>query len=52
VVERLGWLGATLNAAANGAGDRLISGPDSRFPVYVLPTDEELMIARHTLQLL
>jgi acetate kinase len=27
----------------------VISGPDSRFPIFVLPTDEELMIARHTL---
>lgn len=52
VVERLGWLGATLDEAANGAGERVISGPDSRFPVYVVPTDEELMIARHTLGLL
>ena len=27
----------------------LISTPDSRVAVYVVPTDEELMIARHTL---
>ena len=29
-----------------------ISRPDSRIPVYVVPTDEELMIAQHTLALL
>jgi acetate kinase len=30
----------------------LISRPDSRIALYVVPTDEELMIARHTLTLL
>jgi len=30
----------------------LISRSDSRVAVYVIPTDEELMIARHTLALL
>jgi acetate kinase len=30
----------------------LISQPQSRFPIYVVPTDEERMIARHTLMLL
>jgi acetate kinase len=30
----------------------LISANESRVAVYVLPTDEELMIARHTLALL
>jgi acetate kinase len=49
IAERLGWLGATLDPAANEAASTLISGPGSRFPIFVLPTDEELMIARHTL---
>ncbi|MGL6210325.1 MAG: acetate/propionate family kinase, partial [Paracoccaceae bacterium] len=49
IVERLAWLGATLDLAANEAAATVISGPDSRFPIFVLPTDEELMIARHTL---
>lgn len=49
IAERLGWLGATIDHAANEATATVISGPDSRFPVFVLPTDEELMIARHTL---
>jgi acetate kinase len=52
VVEQLGWLGASLDPAENGKHARLISRSDSRIPVYVVPTDEELMIAQHTLSLL
>ncbi len=52
IVDKLGWLGASLDAAANTGNKRLISKSDSRLPVYVIPTDEELMIARHTLSLL
>lgn len=50
--ERLAWLGAEIDGAANDAGATLISTPASRLAVYVLPTDEELMIARHTLALI
>jgi acetate kinase len=49
IAERLGWLGITLDAEANRAGMSVISAPESRVPVYVVPTNEELMIARHTL---
>ena len=52
IAERLAWLGIHLDAAANNAGATLISKNDSRVPVYVIPTNEELMIARHTLELL
>ena len=52
VVEQLGWLGATLDPVENSRNSRLISRSDSRIPVYVVPTDEELMIAQHTLSLL
>jgi acetate kinase len=52
IVDKLGWLGASLDAVANTGNKRLISKSDSRLPVYVVPTDEELMIARHTLSLL
>jgi acetate kinase len=52
VVEKLAWLGTSLDAAANTQGRSQISGPDSRVSVYVVPTDEELMIARHTLAML
>ncbi|QOZ68046.1 acetate/propionate family kinase [Bradyrhizobium arachidis] len=52
VAEQLGWLGVTLDAAENARHARLISTATSRIPVYVVPTDEELMIAQHTLALL
>jgi acetate kinase len=52
VVEQLGWLGVALDAAENSRHARLISRSDSRIPVYVVPTNEELMIAQHTLSLL
>ena len=42
------WLGIRLDAAANAAGGPRISSPDSRVGVWVVPTNEELMIARHT----
>lgn len=52
VAEQLGWLGVTLDAAENERHSRLISRQSSLIPVYVVPTDEELMIAQHTLSLL
>ena len=52
ICTKLAWLGVSLDAAANAEGRSLISQADGRVPVYVLPTDEELMIARHTLALL
>ena len=52
VAELLGWLGIVLDPAENARQARLISRSDSRIPVYVVPTDEELMIAQHTLSLL
>ncbi len=52
VCSRLAWLGAVLEPEANRAHAQVISAPGSRFPIFVLPTDEELMIARHTLALL
>jgi acetate kinase len=52
IAEKLAWLSVALDADANAARKSLISRPDSRVGVYVIPTDEELMIARHTLALL
>ena len=51
IAERLAWLGIKLNPQANAASQELISETGST-PVYVIPTNEELMIARHTLTLL
>jgi acetate kinase len=50
VVKRLAWLGAEIDAQANATPDLLISSTGSRIACYVIPTDEELMIARHTLR--
>ena len=42
----------SLDPAENTRHASRISRSDSRIPVYVVPTDEELMIAQHTLTLL
>lgn len=49
----LGYLGVTLSEEANaGRGeDALISTPESKTKVYVIPTNEELTIARETVAL-
>jgi acetate kinase len=52
IAERLGWLGVTIDAAENDKHSGKISASNSKIPVYVVPTDEELMIAQHTLALL
>jgi len=52
IAEKLAWLGVVLDPAANADGKSLISRPESRVVLLVVPTDEELMIARHTLALL
>jgi acetate kinase len=49
IAEKLGWLGAELDGAANAEAKTMISTPKGRVALYVVPTDEELMIARHTL---
>jgi acetate kinase len=52
IAEKLAWLGVALDPAENSKHALKVSRSDSRTPVYVLPTDEELMIAQHTLSLL
>lgn len=52
IAAKLRWLGVRIDARANDASEQLISRPDSRVKVFVVPTDEELMIARHTLAVL
>jgi acetate kinase len=49
VMRRLAWLGVDFDAAANTRGGPLISRQGSHVACYVIPTDEELMIAQHTL---
>lgn len=52
IATKLAWLGVAIDPDANSRHAQLISRADSRIPVYVVPTDEERMIARHTLSLL
>jgi acetate kinase len=51
IAERLGWLGVALDPDENARHALRISRAGST-PVYVVPTDEERMIAEHTLSLL
>ena len=54
IVEKLGFLGITLDEENNKLrGEELeISAPDSKVKVFVIPTNEELVIARDTLALI
>jgi len=52
VCRDAGWLGVEFDEAANAAGRQRISTAASRVAAYVIPTDEELMIAQHTRRLL
>jgi acetate kinase len=52
IAEKLAWLGVSLDAGANAANATLISRPESRVATFVVPTDEEQMIAQHTLSVL
>ena len=46
------WLGLELDRAANETGGPRISAADSRVTAWVIPTNEELMIAQHTQRLI
>ncbi len=52
VCAQLSCLGVHLDARANEAGGPCISSPDSKVSVWVIPTDEEAMIAQQTLSLI
>jgi acetate kinase len=49
VCQRLAWLGVVLDDAANAGPAGRISAPESRVAVWVIPTNEEAMIAHHTI---
>jgi len=51
VCARLAWLGVRLDASANEAHGPTISAAASRVGVYVIPTNEEIVIARATIRL-
>lgn len=52
ICEASSWLGVELDAQANAGGALRISTPRSKVSVWVVPTNEELMIARHAWSLL
>ena len=55
VLSRLAVFGVAVDEAANAApaaGERLVTGPGSRVSAYVIPTNEELQIARECVALL
>ncbi|WP_114007906.1 acetate/propionate family kinase [Cohaesibacter intestini] len=49
--DYLNWIGIRIDPARNDANASQIS-EDGSLPVYIIPTDEEIMIARHTLNAL
>jgi acetate kinase len=52
ICERAAWMGIALDQSANRENASCISTPQSIVAVWVIPTDEELMIARHVKPLL
>jgi acetate kinase len=48
ILQRAAWLGLDVDEEANRSNRQLISTTASRIPALVIPTDEELMIAMHT----
>jgi acetate kinase len=51
VVDALGWMGLRLDARANQSGAACITTADSRVQAFVIPTNEEAVVARQTLAL-
>ena len=49
--SKLAWLGVKLDEPANASVDRVFPPRTARVSVWVIPTNEELMIAQHTLAL-
>lgn len=52
ICARLQWLGVKLDEPSNQTNATCISTDDSQVSVLVLPTDEEIIIASHTLKLI
>ncbi|MFT4120266.1 acetate/propionate family kinase [Bradyrhizobium sp.] len=50
--ERLAWLGLRIDSAANGEARTRIDDADSAVAAFVIPTNEELTIARHCAEML
>jgi acetate kinase len=52
ICQASSWLGIELDEQANAAGGPRITTPKSKVSAWVIPTNEELMIARHMARLL
>jgi acetate kinase len=52
ICRNAAWLGVRLDPMANEGGGPCISAPGSPATAWVIPTNEELMIARHTVRLM
>jgi acetate kinase len=52
VCQALRWLGVELDATANASNALRLHGKKSRVGVWMIPTDEELIIAKHCVELL
>lgn len=52
ICKRLHWLGVKIDETANNAQAGIISLQSSSVETRVIPTDEEIMVAQHTLNLL
>jgi acetate kinase len=54
VCRKLGWFGIALDPAKNATGpaERLVSAAGSRVQVWTVPTNEEIVVARQSVQLL
>jgi acetate kinase len=52
IVSGCAWLGAELDEEANAAGEERIDAAGSDLPIWVIPTDEERVIARSTVAVL
>jgi acetate kinase len=48
ICEAAAWLGLSLDSPANEKASARISTTNSKVSAWVIPTNEELMIARHT----
>ncbi|TPW33489.1 acetate/propionate family kinase [Martelella alba] len=48
ICDRIGWLGVQIDDEANNANAEIISSPESRVEIRVIPTDEEIILAKQT----
>ena len=52
ILDRLDWIGVRYDPDANGRNENILTADDSSTAVWIVPADEEGMIARHIFTLL